>query len=59
MTRKKNEIEGLVDDMIASSDEFVKNLTSVLPESLASSVKMFQESNVSNLKMIKEFLNKP
>ena len=58
MTREKNEIEKLIDSMIASSDDFAKNLKSVLPESLADSVELFQQSNVSNLKRIKVFLNK-
>lgn len=58
MTSKKNEIEKLIDSMIASSDDFAKNLKSVLPEALADSVELFQQSNVSNLKRIKDFLNK-
>lgn len=58
MISEKNEIEKLIDSMIASSDDFVKNLTTVLPKSLADSVELFQQSNVSNLKRIKDFLNK-
>jgi len=55
---EKNEIEKLIDNMITSGDELVNNLKSVLPDSLAESVMMFHESNVTNLKKIKEFLNK-
>jgi len=44
--------------MITSGDELVDNLKSVLPNSLAESMVMFHESNVVNLKKIKEFLNK-
>jgi len=58
MTEEKNEIEKLIDNMIASGDELVENLKNVLPNSLAESMVMFHESNVSNLKKIKEFLNK-
>ncbi len=58
MTGEKNEIDNLIDNMITGGDEFVTNLKTVLPESLSESVTMFQESNVANLKKIKEFLNK-
>ncbi len=58
MTEEKNEIEKLIDNMITSGDELVENLKSVLPNSLAESMVMFHESNVANLKKIKEFLNK-
>ena len=58
MTSEKNEIEQLIDSMIASSDDLAKNLRSVLPEPLAESVGMFQESNAANLKRIRDFLNK-
>ncbi len=58
MTEEKNEIEKLIDNMITSGDELVDNLKSVLPNSLAESMVMFHESNVINLKKIKEFLNK-
>lgn len=54
----KNEIENLIDSMISSGDELVTNLKTVLPNSLAESVLMFHESNVTNLKKIKKFLNK-
>jgi len=58
LTEEKNEIEKLIDNMITSGDELVENLKSVLPNSLAESMVMFHESNVTNLKKIKEFLNK-
>jgi hypothetical protein len=58
MTDDKNEIEKLIDNMISSGDDLVGNLKNVLPDSLAESVVMFQESNVSNLKKIRAFLNK-
>ena len=58
MPEEKNEIEKLIDVMISSGDDFTKNITSVLPDSLAESVTLFQESNVKNLNKIKEFLNK-
>lgn len=58
MVDEKNEIDKLIDNMITSGDELVDNLKSVLPNSLSESMVMFHESNVSNLKKIKEFLNK-
>ena len=58
MVDEKNEIEKLIDNMISSGDELVTNLKTVLPDSLAESITMFQESNVENLKKIKDFLNK-
>jgi len=58
MVDDKNEIDKLIDNMISSGDEFVDNLKSVLPNSLSVSMVMFHESNVTNLKKIKEFLNK-
>jgi hypothetical protein len=58
MTTEKNEIDKLIDNMITGGDEFVDNLKTVLPNTLSESVMMFQESNVANLKKIKEFLNK-
>ncbi len=58
MVDEKNEIEKLIDNMISSGDELVDNLKSVLPTSLSESMVMFHESNVANLKKIKEFLNK-
>jgi len=58
MADEKNEIEKLIDTMISSGDELVANLKTVLPNSLAESMVMFHESNVTNLKKIKDFLNK-
>ena len=58
MTTEKNEIDKLIDNMITGGDEFVNNLKTVLPNTLSESVMMFQESNVANLKKLKEFLNK-
>ena len=58
MGNEKNEIEKLIDTMITSGDELVDNLKTVLPNSLSESMVMFHESNVLNLKKIKEFLNK-
>ena len=57
MVSEKNDIENLIDAMIKSGDEFVDNLKTVLPNSLSESMVMFHESNVENLKKIKEFLN--
>jgi len=58
MADEKNEIEKLIDNMIIGGDELVSNLKTILPNSLAESMVMFHESNVINLKKIKEFLNK-
>jgi hypothetical protein len=58
MSDDKNDIEKLIDTMITSGDELVNNLKTVLPNSLSESMVMFHESNVLNLKKIKEFLNK-
>ena len=57
MVDDKNEIEKLIDNMIANGDDLVENLKSILPETLAESMVMIHESNVSNLKKIREFLN--
>ena len=57
MVDDKNEIEKLIDNMIANGDDLVENLKIILPETLAESMVMFHESNVSNLKKIREFLN--
>ena len=57
MVGDKTEIDKLIDTMIESGDELVKNLKTVLPTSLSESMVMFHESNVENLKKIKEFLN--
>ena len=56
MVDEKNEIEKLIDNMITSGDELVANLKTVLPNSLTESMVMFHESNVINLKKIKDFL---
>ncbi len=58
MVNEKNEIDKLIDNMITSGDELVSNLKTILPNSLAESMVMFHESNVENLKKIKDFLNK-
>ena len=58
MSNEKNEIEKLIDSMISSGDELVQKLKTVLPNSLSESMMLFHESNVVNLKKIKEFLNK-
>ena len=57
MNGDKNEIDKLIDTMIESGDDLVENLKTVLPNSLSESMVMFHESNVENLKKIKEFLN--
>ena len=46
MSDDKNEIEKLIDNMISSGDDLVANLKDVLPDSLAESMALFQESNV-------------
>jgi len=56
MTEKKNEIEELIDNMISRGDDLVDNLKKVLPDSLSETLVMFHESNVVNLKKIKEFV---
>jgi hypothetical protein len=58
MPNEKNEIEKLIESMISSSDELVQKLKTVLPESLSESMILIHESNVANLKKIKDFLNK-
>lgn len=58
MSNEKNEIEKLIDTMISSGDELVQKLKTVLPDSLSESMILFHESNVVNLRKIKEFLNK-
>lgn len=55
---EKNEIDKLIDDMIAGGDDLVKNLKTVLPNPLAESMVMFHESHVANLKKIQKFLNR-
>jgi len=56
MSEKKNEIEELIDNMISTGDDLVDNLKKVLPDSLSETLVMFHESNVANLKKIKEFV---
>ena len=56
MVEKKNDIEELIDTMILGGDDLVDHLKEVLPVSLAETLVMFQESNVTNLKKIKEFV---
>ena len=56
MDEKKNDIEELIDNMILGGDEFVKHLKEVLPDSFAETLTMFHESNVSNLKKIKDLV---
>ncbi len=56
MTEKKNEIEELIDNMISGGDDLVDNLKKVLPDSMSETLVMFHESNVANLKKIKEFV---
>ena len=58
MIEEKNEIDKLIDTMISNGNDLVGNFKNVLPDSLADTMEMFQESNVANLKKIKEFLNK-
>jgi len=58
MANEKNEIEKLIDSMISSGDELVQKLKTVLPDSLSESIMLFHESTITNLKKIKEFLNK-
>lgn len=56
MPEKKNEIEELIDNMISGGDDLVDHLKGVLPGTLSETLVMFQESNVANLKKIKEFV---
>ena len=58
MIKDKNEIDKLIDTMISNGNDLVGNFKNILPESLVDTMEMFQESNVANLKKIKEFLNK-
>jgi|TARA_B110000263_G_C15179724_1_gene450965 hypothetical protein len=57
MTDDKNEIDKLIDTMIESGNELVNNLKTILPNSMSESMVMFHESNIANLRKIKEFLN--
>jgi hypothetical protein len=54
----KNEIDKLIDNMIINSTELVENLKNIMPKSLSESITIFHESNVENLKKIRNFLNK-
>jgi len=56
MAEKKNEIEEIIDTMITSGDDLVEHLKEILPDSLSETLVLFQESNVANLKKIKEFI---
>jgi hypothetical protein len=56
MVDKENDIEELIDNMISGGDDFVDHLKAVLPDSLAETLSMFHESNVANLKKIKELV---
>ena len=56
MVEKKNEIEELIDNMISGGNDLVGHLKEVLPDSLAETVVMFHESNITNLNKIKEFV---
>ena len=56
MVSKQNDIEDLIDTMILGGNEFVDNLKKSLPESLAETLEMFHETNISNLKKIKELV---
>ena len=56
MADKKNEIEEIIDTMITSGDDLVEHLKEILPDSLSETLVLFQESNVANLKKIKEFV---
>ena len=56
MAHKKNEIEELIDEMILGGDDFVAHLKKSLPDSMAETLTMFHESNVTNLKKIKDLV---
>ncbi len=56
MVKKENDIEELIDNMISGGNDFVDQLKGVLPDSLAETLTMFHESNVANLKKIKELV---
>lgn len=53
MSNEKNEIERLIDSMISSGDELVQKLKTILPDSLSESMMLFHESNVVNLKKLR------
>ena len=56
MVEKENDIEELIDNMISGGNDFVDQLKGVLPNSLAETLTMFHESNIANLKKIKELV---
>ena len=56
MAEKENDIEELIDNMISGGNDFVDKLKGALPDSLAETLAMFHESNVANLKKIKELV---
>lgn len=56
MVKNENDIEELIDNMIIGGNDFVDQLKGVLPDSLAETLTMFHESNVANLKKIKELV---
>ncbi|HUT05447.1 MAG TPA: hypothetical protein VMW74_02000 [Nitrosopumilaceae archaeon] len=56
MPEKQNEIEELIDNMISGGDALVDHLKEILPNSVTATLVMFQESNVANLRKIKEFV---
>jgi len=56
MDDEKNEIEELIENMISGGSDVVDHLIEVLPDSLAETLTMFHESNVTNLNRIKEFV---
>ena len=58
MAAEKNEIDKLNENMMTSSDELVANIKTVMPNSQTKFMVMIHESNVTNLKKIKDFLNK-
>ena len=56
MVEKENDIEELIDEMISGGNDFVDHLKGKLPESLAETLTMFHESNVTSLKKIKDLV---
>ncbi len=57
MVDQDNEAVKLVDSVISGSNELVNGIKSVMPEPVAESMTMFQESNVVNLKKIRKILD--
>lgn len=56
MVEKENDIEELIDEMISGGNDFVDHLKGKLPDSLAETLTMFHESNVTSLKKIKDLV---